>query len=174
MINFIYPSKSVGVIRVEAALTIDSTLTARGFFQSKEISLGIDCISDVRQIETLLTELVSTISRSSKKISQPRDMIAEATALLQNAISCIEDHSKEDIDDKSNDAPFLPSLQFILCQLRNLCIQKNRRRYNTIIKSLRLKLTSYLQLVTTSYSHLNVLLYPISIQSKTVFFIRAG
>ena len=92
MINFIYPCKSEGVIRVETALIIDSTLTARGFFQSKEISLWIDCISDVRQIEILLTKLVDTISRSSKKISKPRDMIAEATALLQNAVSCIEDH----------------------------------------------------------------------------------
>ena len=139
MLNFIYPCKSEGVIRVEAAFIIDSTLTARGFFQSKEISLGIDCISDVRQIEILLTKLVDTISRSSKKISKPRDMIAEATALLQNAVSCIEDHSNEDIDDKSNDAPFLPSLQFILCQLGNLCIQKNRRRYNTITQIIALK-----------------------------------
>ena len=139
MINFIYPCKSEGVIRVEAALIIDSTLTARGFFQSKEISLGIDCISDVRQIEILLTKLVDTISRSSRKISKPRDMIAEATALLQNAVSCIEDHSNEDINDKSNDAPFLPSLQFILCQLGNLCIQKNRRRYNTITQIIALK-----------------------------------
>ena len=63
----------------------------------------------------------------------------EATALLQNAVSCIEDHSNEDIDDKSNDAPFLPSLQFILCQLGNLCIQKNRRRYNTITQIIALK-----------------------------------
>ena len=151
---------------VEAALTIDSTLTARGFFQSKEISLGIDCISDVSQIETLLRELVSTISRSSKKISQPRDMIAEATALLQNAISCIEDHSKEDIDDKSNDPPFLPSLQFILSNTEIYAFRRIGADIILLLKLLRLKLTSYLQLVTTSYSLVNVLLYPISIQSK--------
>ena len=138
MINFIYPSKSVGVIRVEAALTIDSTLTARGFFQSKVISLGIDCISDVRQIETLLTELVGTISRSSKKISQPRDMIDEATALLQNAISCIEDHSKEDIDYKSNDVPFLPSLQFILSNSEIYAFRRISADIILLLKLLRL------------------------------------
>ena len=37
ILNFIYPSKSEGIIIAEAALTIDSTMTARGYLQSKEI-----------------------------------------------------------------------------------------------------------------------------------------
>ena len=82
MLNFIYPSKSEGIIRVEAALTIDSTMTALGYFQSKEISLRINCITDVREIETLLTELVEAISCSSTKISQPKDMIALKLSLI--------------------------------------------------------------------------------------------
>ena len=139
MLNFIYPSKSEGIIRVEAALTIDSTMTARGYFQSKEISLRINCITDVRQIETLLTELVEAISCFSTKISQPKNMIAEAITNIQNAVSHLEDHSQEEFDDKSNDIHLLPSLQFTLCQLRNLCVQKNRRRYNTITQIIALK-----------------------------------
>ena len=69
ILKIIYPSKSEGIIRVEAALTIDSTMTARGYLQSKEISLRISCISDVRQIETLLTELVDTITCSPVLVS---------------------------------------------------------------------------------------------------------
>ena len=95
ILNFIYPSKSEGIIRVEAASTIDSTMTARGYLQSKEISLRISRIFDVRQIETLLTELVDTIACSSTKKLQPKDMIAEATTHIRNAVSDLEDHSRE-------------------------------------------------------------------------------
>ena len=38
---------------------------------------------------------------STNKISQPGDMVTEATSFLQNAISCIVNHSQEDIDDNS-------------------------------------------------------------------------
>ena len=95
MLNFIYPSKSAGFINVEAALNIDFMMTARGYQRN---ILVFDYISGVRQIDTLLTQLVNTICSSSNKISQPGDMIGQATA-LQNAISCFGDKvSKEDID----------------------------------------------------------------------------
>ena len=113
-------------------------MTARGYLQSKEISLRISCISDVRQIETLLTELVDTIACFSTKKLQPKDMIAEAITHIQNAVSDLKDHSRENLDDKSNDIN-LPLLQFQLCQLRNLCVPKNRRRYNTITQVTALK-----------------------------------
>ena len=50
-------------------------------------------------------------------------MIDEATALLQDAISCIESQSQDDIEDNSNDTCLLPSLQITLCQLKNICVQ---------------------------------------------------
>ena len=78
-------------------------MTSRGYFKSKEISLGIDYISDVLRIDTLFTQLVNSISSSSNRMSQPRDIIGQVTALLQNAISCIGDSSKEDIDNDLND-----------------------------------------------------------------------
>ena len=59
-------------------------------------------------------------------------------SIFQNAVSDLEDHSRENLDDKSNDIN-LPLLQFQLCQLRNLCVPKNRRRYNTITQVIALK-----------------------------------
>ena len=115
MLNFIYPAKSEGVINVEAALTIDSTITARGYIKSTEISLGVDYISDVRQIDTLLTQLVNTINSSSNKMLQPRDTIGQGTALLQNAILCFGGNPKEDMDNDLNDTSLLPSIQLTLC-----------------------------------------------------------
>ena len=61
---------------------IDTTITARGYLRSKELSLGIYYISDDRQIDTLLTQLVNTIS-SSNKMSHPRDMIVQATVFIR-------------------------------------------------------------------------------------------
>ena len=79
------------------------------------------------------------ITKNSSKICQPRLMIDEAIALLQDAISCIESQSQDDIEDNSNSTCLLPSLQFTLCQLKNLCVQKTRRRYNTITQIVALK-----------------------------------
>ena len=151
ILNFIYPSKSEGIISVEAALTIDSTMTARGYLQSKEISLRISCIYDVRQIETLPTELVDTIACSSTEKLQPKDMIAEAITHIQNAVSDLTDHSRENLDDKSNDIN-LPLLQFQLCQLEIYVFPRIGEDIILSLKLSRLRLTSFLQHVIISYS----------------------
>ena len=87
--NFIYPCASDEGVKVETSLIIESTMTVRGYVHSKQVPLGLDYIQDVREIDTLLTELVKMITSTSSKICQPRLMIDEATALLQDAISCI-------------------------------------------------------------------------------------
>ena len=103
-------------------MTIDSTMIARGYFKSNAVSLGIDFKSEVRQIDTLLTQLVNTISSSSNKMSQSRDMIGQATALLQNAISCCGYNPMENIDNDLNNISLLPSHKFTICQLPKLCV----------------------------------------------------
>ena len=137
ILNFLYPSKSVKGIDITASLIIDSTMSVRAFLRSKVISLKRSSINDIRQIEPLLNDLESQII-SSNMTTKPRNIIADAIALLQNALSVIEEQSDEN-EDQHCDNSLLSSLQFIICQLQNLCVPKSRRRYNILTQIVALK-----------------------------------
>ena len=112
-------------------------MSVRAFLRSKVKSLKRSSINDIRQIEPLLNDLESQII-SSNMTTKPRNLIADAIALLQNALSVIEEQSDEN-EDQHCDNSLLSSLQFIICQLQNLCVPKSRRRYNILTQIVALK-----------------------------------
>ena len=72
--NFIYPCTSDEGVKIETPLIIESTMTVRGYVHSKQVPLGIDYVQDVREIDTLLKELVKMITSTSRVRSANLDL----------------------------------------------------------------------------------------------------
>ena len=133
-ITFIHPNMVERSISVNLYLEINSYLVASAWLQGQSFSLSMYSINDVRQIESLLNEIYLKYAASIQAKSKHSFHILRA-----------KNHIKEVVNDFSNqeesvdNCPDLAKLQFILCQLDNLFIPKNRRRYNLITQILAIK-----------------------------------
>ena len=120
-------------ISVDLYLEINAYLSTSAYFNGQSISVPIATINDIRQIESILQELALEYDSNSKNSKQ-------STHLARG-----KEHIKEVINDllhnieQNSDSSELARLQFILCQLENTCIPKNRRRYNIITQSMAIK-----------------------------------
>ena len=140
MVQFILPHLENSMIRVEATLTINSNLSTKAYFHDKPISLSLEFIRDIRQIETLLDEI---IQNSPLTLTSPIDStkyhIKSAKTHIIKVIDAIDSHSieKSNTDEshllnEESGSAYPPRLEFILSQLENVMVPKNRRRYNII------------------------------------------
>ena len=122
-------------ISIPAYVSINDSLTPTGFYQNIQIPLSIHNLSDIREIDTIISEVTSNIESTISKIETSNDMLEKYSELLSK-------------------------LKFLLCQLENTLITKNRRRYNVVTMVLALK--SHL-VSSTYYSYLqslNCLIFP--------------
>ena len=127
--TFILPSLIEQNISVDLYLEINYFLSANAFTNGRNISITSNTITDIRQIESILCEISSNYSSLSNNsshdyhINRAKDHIIEAISYIkQNDVA--EIHSSD-----------LEKLQFIICQLENTFIPKNRRRYNFITQN---------------------------------------
>ena len=110
----------------------------KAFCNNEIFPLSQSCLSDIRQLETLRGELSCAYdhckpSKNSK--STTKSHISSAKAHIQQAIDVIHlDSYLEPFE-----CPELSRLQFILCQLENSLVPRNRRRYNILTQILSLK-----------------------------------
>ena len=132
--NFTFAFAKMVDMKISSAvhLNINAYLSTSAFSIARNISVSVNAINDIRQNESVLHELTlkyefgSETSKSSH-IAQDLDNIKETiNDILQN---------NEGVSDNSD----LSSLQFILRQLENACIPKNRRRYNIITQNMAIK-----------------------------------
>ena len=127
-INFILPSTSGNTISIKSYISVDESLTTLGFYQGSQIPLSISKINDIRQLSTLITEV------SEYKCSALENDILRAVNCLNTVASSLKEI--EEIPEKYTH--FLPSKQFIICQLENLLVPKTRRTYDLTISEVAL------------------------------------
>ena len=138
-IYFIKPRILDSVPTIEYSLTINESLVVSAFAHSKQVTLPLNTISDVRQIEDLL-EILENIEEVSDRLTQ-QQLISNATNQLRIALSNLDSTSTPTVSESTNQVQrnILPHLQFIINQLENLLVLKNHRRYNLITLVLALK-----------------------------------
>ena len=120
-------------ITVDLYLEINCFLSTNSFANGQNISIIINSITDIRQIQSIIYELSSKYTSQTNNnghkyhIHRAKDYIIEAISDLEQNDG-VEMHSSD-----------LEKLQFIICQLGNTIISKNRRRYNVITQIMAIK-----------------------------------
>ena len=131
--TFILPSLIEGNISVDLYLEINCFLSANAFANGQNISITANSITDIRQIESILCEISSKYT--SKSINNSHEYhINRAKEHIIEAISDIKQNDGVEIHSFD-----LEKLQFIICQLENTIIPKNRRRSNVITQIMAIK-----------------------------------
>ena len=108
-------------------------LAVSGWFHGQSIPLSVNSINDIRQIESILHE-ISLRSISESDSDSHSYHIPLAKKHINNVINDLALNDRPTCN--SSD---LAKLQFILCQLDNIFISKNRRRYNIITQIMCIK-----------------------------------
>ena len=132
-IRLFLPKMDDHKISVDVSLEINSYLSVNGYLYGQVFSLSHNSITDIRQIETLFSEMTHKLNsfpheRYPHHIAKAKEHIDEAIYDLLDSDEC-----------ESNHSDVVPRLQFILGQLENADIPKKRRRYNVITQILALK-----------------------------------
>ena len=118
---------------VNLYLEINSYLSTSAYFHGQNIPVSIAAINDIRQIESVLQELALEHDSNSKNTKQSFH-IPRAKEHIKEVINDLLHHNE-----LHSDSSELARLQFILCQLENTFIPKNRRRYNIITQIMAIK-----------------------------------
>ena len=107
---------------IECSLTIDESLSTKGFYNSKRIPVSINQIRDLRGIEILLRKLIHhCLSNEISDFSNNTlKLVTDATEVLNLAIDGL---SKSELE-AHNENNKLPAIQFIHCQLKNLYVKR--------------------------------------------------
>ena len=117
------------MITIQASLTINSQLVTKGFCNDEPTSLLIIYLTDIYQIEVLLSECYSCLNDDHHAdieqyhIDLARTHIIKAIDDAEKSI--LENTESELIDqEKVCVSTYLPRLQFILCQIENATVPK--------------------------------------------------
>ena len=131
--RFIQPNMVDRTVSVDLHLEINNFLVKSAWFHGQSIPLSVNSINDIRQIESILHEIsLRSISESDNNSHSYHIPLAK-------------NHINNVINDLAlNDGPTcnssdLAKLQFILCQIDNIFISKNSRRYNIITQIMCIK-----------------------------------
>ena len=110
------------------------------FFRGDPFPISKSCISDIREVETLLCEIslnsLDTPSITSNSSVSPDKHICQDKVHITEAIDVLQ---STNLESHVTDRPEICNLNFIKCQLENYNIPKKRRRYNVITQILALK-----------------------------------
>ena len=121
-------------VKIVSTLTINSDLTISAISCEYQVRLPLAKITDLRQIENLIDHIENFQPNSDVFESDPVLVnIKEASERLRSAVSILE-NSESTIEflGESQNTYYLPSLQFLICQLENSLVPINQRRYNVI------------------------------------------
>ena len=143
-VHFIKPSLSGQILSIDSSLSIYRSLTAKAFLEGNEIRISVDVVKDIRQIETIIQEIDTKQAVLKECPNTTHQHISKATEYLKECIQQLEqtpdttsslDQSTVSCDTSSH----INRLQFILCQLENAFVPKNRRKYNILTQVVALK-----------------------------------
>ena len=97
-------------------------------------------LCDVRQLESVLNEIsIAPSAIISEDISTNLDNASHIASAESHILQVIDIMYLPDSDDDLVPGADVSRLQFVLCQLRNSIVLKNRRRYNVLTQILSLK-----------------------------------
>ena len=139
-IHFLLPRLEKSRISIEASLSVNSDLVTTAFYEDKPISLSLNALNDIRQVEALLIEIVrSSVLKSGSETDSIFYHIRSAKGHIIDAIDEIEECTAKDLKLNIEDnviSTYLPRLQFTLGQIEDIIVPKSRRRYNIITQVL--------------------------------------
>ena len=134
--NHIYQPELTGMaLKIKYCLTITDNLRVLVFRDNIDAPLTLDFLSETRQIDTLLNEITKLPSHGkiSNTLNSFQNHIKQASNHITLSISRLFTQFPDLMsDDDSEQILYLSHLQFIECQLKNVLVHKNRRRYNVI------------------------------------------
>ena len=102
-------------------------IVSLGFYEDVQVALSVQHIKDVREIDSSIKDISSYHQDDSQK------EIKQAIVNLQSSID------KFELNHESDTLLTIPRLQFILCQLANILLPKQKYSYNVITLTLALK-----------------------------------
>ena len=127
-------------ISIEASLSVNSDLITNAFYENEPISLSLNILNDIRQVEALFNEIVrSSFIKTGSDTDSICHHVNSAKVHIIDAIYEIEESTAKALKLNEEDnviSTYLPRLQFILGQVENIMVPKNRRRYNIITQVL--------------------------------------
>ena len=114
-------------ITIIATLTINSHLSTEASLHNERTSLSLELVRDIRQIETLLDEILnnSPLNTNTPTV-QTQYHIQSAQTHIIKAIDTIDNSSDSGLLNEENVSisAYLPRLNLILCQLENIMVPK--------------------------------------------------
>ena len=129
-------------LTIEIRSLIKENLGVLGFRDNSEIPLSLQMITDIRQIELLLEEIefYSTPDSLPIKLDRFEHHVKEASNHLHMSIHKLNSQLSDVLSENGSDlSSSLARLHFIQCQLDNVLVHTNRRKYNVITRVLALK-----------------------------------
>ena len=134
---FMRPSLENSSILVDVYLVVTFDLSIKAFYKNVIFPHSLSCLSDIRQLESLVNEISSAPYRCepSKNSESTASHISSANVHIQQAIDIM--HTSSDVE--TSEHPEIFRLQFIQCQLENSLVLKNKRRYNILTQIFSLK-----------------------------------
>ena len=98
-----------------------------GFYGKVQVALSLNHVKDIREIDILIKD-ISDYNSNSVELE-----IKQAILNIQNSIAKLELRNEHEL------LPAIPRLQFILCQLENILLPKQRYKYNVFTLAVALK-----------------------------------
>ena len=128
-------------IEVNTYISVEFDLSIKAYHKGEYFLVPHVTLCDIRQLESVLNDISipSSVHTTSEDIPTNSDNSSHITSAESNIQQVIDNmyHSKS--DDELIPCPEVSRLQFILCQLQNSLVPKNRRRYSVLTQILSLK-----------------------------------
>ena len=126
-------------IQINTYLSVEFDLSIKAFHYGERLLTSHVTLCDIRQLELVLEDIY--IPRSARIYSEDNSTNSDNASHILSAESHILQVIDNLYDSKTDDLPCpeVSRLQFVLCQLQNSLVPKNRRRYNVLTQILSLK-----------------------------------
>ena len=102
-------------------------MVSLGFYGKVQVALSLHCVKDIREIDILIKDL------SDYDSDYVEVEVKQAILNVQTSITKLELRNEHEL------LPAIPRLQFILCQLENILLPKQRYKYNVFTLAVALK-----------------------------------
>ena len=127
-------------IQVNTYLSIEFDLSLKAYHNGVTFPISFVTLCDVRQLESVLNEIsIAPSAIISEDISTNLDNASHIASAESHILQAIDNMYHPESDNDLVPGADVSRLQFVLCQLRNSIVPKNRRRYNVLTQILSLK-----------------------------------
>ena len=127
-------------IQVNTYLSIEFDLSLKPYHNGVTFPISFVTLCDVRQLELVLNEIsIAPSAIISEDISTNLDSASHIASAESHILQVIDNMYHPESDNDLVPGADVSRLQFVLCQLRNSIVPKNKRGYNVLTQILSLK-----------------------------------